>query len=67
MKIPAILQKNRSRKAHRYYNIASKKVIEMISLEFIRAAYRGLHDLDLDLAVRKAGEQIDKKKNNMFS
>ena len=39
----------------------------MISLEFIRAAYRGLHDLDLDLAVRKAGEQIDKKKNNMFS
>ncbi len=50
-----------------YYNIASKKVIEMISLEFIRAAYRGLHDLDLDLAVRKAGEQIDKKKNNMFS
>lgn len=62
-----MLQKNRLREAHRYYNIASKKVIEMISLEFIRAAYRGLHDLDLDLAVRKAGEQIDKKKNNMFS
>jgi hypothetical protein len=34
-----------------YYNIASEKVIELVPLAFIRAAYNGLHDLELDLAV----------------
>lgn len=41
-----------------YYNMASKRVIELIPLEFIRAGYNGLHDLELDLAVRKVGDQI---------
>lgn len=41
-----------------FYNITSKKVIELVPLAFIRVAYNGLHDLELDLAVRKVGEQI---------
>lgn len=41
-----------------YYNMTSKSVIELVPLEFVRAAYNGLHDLELDLAVRKVGEQI---------
>ena len=41
-----------------YYNLSSRKVLELIPLDFIRVAYSGLHDLDLDLAVRKVGEQI---------
>lgn len=41
-----------------YYNIASKRVIELVPLDFIRVAYNGLHDLELDLAVRKVGEQV---------
>ena len=41
-----------------YYNMTSKRVIELVPLEFIRAAYHGLHDLELDLAVRKVGEQV---------
>lgn len=34
-----------------YYNIASEKVVELVPLDFIRAAYYGLHDMELDLAV----------------
>ncbi|MDE6701473.1 MAG: hypothetical protein K2K10_10770 [Acetatifactor sp.] len=41
-----------------YYNLASKKVLELVPLDFILAAYHGLHDLELDLAIRKVGEQI---------
>lgn len=41
-----------------YYNMTSKRVIELVPLEFIRAAYHGLHDLELDLAVQKVGEQV---------
>lgn len=41
-----------------YYNITSKKALELIPLDFILAAYHGLHDLDLELAIRKVGEQI---------
>lgn len=41
-----------------YYNIASKKVLEMVPLDFLQVAYYGLHDLELDLAVKKVGEQI---------
>lgn len=43
-----------------YYNISSRKVIELIPLSFIRAAYNGLHDLDLDLAVCKVGAHVIK-------
>lgn len=35
-----------------------KRVIELVPLDFIRVAYNGLHDLELDLAVRKVGEQV---------
>lgn len=41
-----------------FYNISSKKVLELVPLDFIRAAYNGLHDLELDLAVKKVGEQL---------
>lgn len=41
-----------------FYNISSKKVMEHVPLEFIRAAYNGLHDLELALAVKKVGEQL---------
>lgn len=38
-----------------YYNIPSREVIERVPLDFIRKAYAGLHDLELDLAVQKVG------------
>lgn len=41
-----------------YYNIRSESVIELVSLEFIKAAYYGLHDLELELAVKKVGGQL---------
>lgn len=41
-----------------FYNISSQKVLELVPLDFIKAAYNGLHDLELDLAVKKVGEQI---------
>lgn len=41
-----------------FYNISSKRVIELIPLDFICAAYNGLHDLELDLAVKKVGGQV---------
>lgn len=41
-----------------YYNKASVQVLKEIPLEFLVAGYRGLHDLDLELAVRKVGEQV---------
>jgi hypothetical protein len=41
-----------------YYNISSKKVIELVPLDFIKAAYLGLHDLELNLAVEKVGKQV---------
>ena len=34
----------------------SWEVIEKVPLDFLKKAYSGLHDLDLDLAVRKVGE-----------
>ena len=39
-----------------YYNIPSWEVIEKVPLDFLKKAYSGLHDLDLDLAVQKVGE-----------
>ena len=41
-----------------YYNIPSKEVIEMVPLDFMCVAYNGLYDLELNLAVKKVGEQV---------
>lgn len=38
-----------------YYNIPSRKVIEKVPLKFLEKAYYGLHDLELELAVKKVG------------
>ena len=38
-----------------YYNISSNEVINKVPLSFLIKAYPGLHDLDLDLAVKKVG------------
>lgn len=40
-----------------YYNISSPKVLEEVPLEFLKKAYFGLHDLELELAVKKVGEK----------
>lgn len=37
------------------YNIPSREVIEKIPLEYLKKAYAGLHDLELELAVKKVG------------
>lgn len=39
-----------------YYNIPSAEVIKKIPVSFLKKAYFGLHDLELDLAVQKVGE-----------
>lgn len=39
-----------------YYNMPSAEIIKKIPVDFLMKAYRGLHDLDLDLAVKKVGE-----------
>lgn len=39
-----------------YYNLPSSEIIDKIPLEFLKKAYHGLHDLELDLAVQKVGE-----------
>lgn len=39
-----------------YYNIPSAEVIKKVPLDFLKKAYFGLHDLELELAVRKVGE-----------
>ena len=39
-----------------FYNIPSAEVIKKISVDFLKIAYYGLHDLQLDLAVKKVGE-----------
>ena len=39
-----------------YYNIPSADVIDKIPVDFLMKAYHGLHDLELDLAVKKVGE-----------
>ena len=40
-----------------YYNIPSSEVLKKVPLDFLKKAYYGLHDLELDLAVRKVGEE----------
>ena len=39
-----------------YYDIPSSEVIKKVPLDFLMKAYAGLHDLELDLAVKKVGE-----------
>lgn len=39
-----------------YFNLPSTEVIEKIPLDFLKKAYYGLHDLELDLAVKKVGK-----------
>ncbi|WP_455720418.1 hypothetical protein [Agathobacter sp.] len=39
-----------------YYDIPSAEVVKKIPVNFLEKAYYGLHDLDLDLAVKKVGE-----------
>ena len=39
-----------------FYNIPSAEVIKKISVDFLKKAYYGLHDLQLDLAVKIVGE-----------
>lgn len=41
-----------------YYNLTSEKVLELVPLDFINIAYNGLHDLELDLAVKKVGDKV---------
>lgn len=50
-----------------YYNISSREVIRLLSVDFMIAGYRGLHDLDLELAVQKVGEQCGYKEGNRVS
>ena len=40
-----------------YYNIPSEEVIRKVPLVFLKRAYPGLSDLDLELAVQKVGLQ----------
>ncbi|ENY70140.1 Hypothetical protein MBVG_1330 [Mycoplasmopsis bovigenitalium 51080] len=39
-----------------YYNIPSSEVLKKVPLDFLKKAYYGLHDLELELAVKKVGE-----------
>lgn len=38
------------------YNIPSRELIEKVPLAYLKKAYAGLHDLDLELAVKKVGK-----------
>ena len=39
-----------------YYNIPSSEVLKKVPIKFLKKAYYGLHDVELDLAVQKVGE-----------
>ena len=39
-----------------YYNMPSSEIIKKIPVDFLMKAYAGLHDLDLELAVKKVGK-----------
>ena len=41
-----------------YYNIPSSELVKKISVDFLKKAYAGLHDLELELAVKKVGEVL---------
>ena len=38
-----------------YYNISSAELVDKVPLNFLEKAYHGLHDLDLEFAVKKVG------------
>ena len=38
------------------YNIPSQELVERVPLDYLKKAYVGLHDLDLELAVKKVGK-----------
>ena len=38
-----------------YFDIPSAEVVKKITVDFLKKAYYGLHDLELDLAVKKVG------------
>lgn len=38
-----------------YYNLSSAETAKKVPLSFLKKAYSGLHDLNLDLAVQKVG------------
>ena len=40
-----------------YYNIPSAEVLKKVPIDFLKRAYYGLHDLELELAVKKVGEK----------
>ena len=39
-----------------YFNVPSAELVKKIPLDFLKKAYYGLHDLELDLAVQKVGQ-----------
>ena len=39
-----------------YYDLPSAELVKKIPVSFLKKAYAGLHDLELDLAVKKVGE-----------
>ncbi len=39
-----------------FYNVPSSKIVKKITIDFLKKAYPGLHDLDLELAVKKVGK-----------
>ena len=39
-----------------YYDVESSELVKTIPVGFLKKAYPGLHDLELDLAVKKVGE-----------
>ncbi len=39
-----------------YYNVPSAQVVNKIPVDYLIKAYNGLHDLDLELAVKKVGK-----------
>lgn len=43
-----------------YYNIPSKRIIQLVSLETIERVYPGTHDLDIDLAAKRIYDHIIK-------
>ena len=40
-----------------YYNLPSAETAKKVPLSFLKKAYSGLHDLNLDLAVKKVGAE----------
>ncbi len=39
-----------------YYDVPSAELVKKIPVDFLMKAYHGLHDLELELAVKKVGE-----------